>query len=126
MAFFYNLFQLIIIDIFSPFHILFTDLIPKNIFFLFKTKDTTNLLISLFLLLIIIFMILLFVEFIELNFLDLSKMTKRNIELRAKHKSIDDNLNDIKKKKKIILDEYGLELEFKNEKTSDENEASDN
>ena len=124
--FIYNLFQLIIIDIFSPFHILLIDLIPDNIIFIFSSDNSLNLPIAIVCVIINIFMILIFVEFIELNFLGLSKMTKRNIELRARHESMEDDLNDINYEKKIILDEYGLELEFKNEKTSDENEASDN
>ena len=37
-----------------------------------------------------IFVILVFIEIIELNFLGLSKMTKRNFELRAKLEGGDD------------------------------------
>ena len=40
-------------------------------------------------------MILIFVEFIELNFLGLSEMTKRNIEIRAKLESQEDDINDL-------------------------------
>ena len=45
------------------------------------------------------FMILVFVEIIELNFCGLSKMTKENIELRARLDSIvgdENDINDIK------------------------------
>ena len=51
-------------------------------------------------------------------------MTKRSIELRAKIESLEDDIddiNDINYEKKIVLDEYGLELEFKNEQAPDEN-----
>ena len=113
--FIYNLFQLIIIDIFSPFHILLIDLIPDNIIFIFSSDNSLNLPIAIVCVIINIFMILIFVEFIELNFLGLSKMTKRNIELRARNESIDEDLNDITSEKKISLDEYGIEIEFKNE-----------
>ena len=42
------------------------------------------------------FMILVFVEIIELNFCGLSKMTKENIELRARLDSMVSDENDIK------------------------------
>ena len=78
-------FEMIIIDIFSPFHVFLVNVIRECIIF-FIFFDTDNLVASIFvtfLIFICIFMILVFIEFIELNFLGLSTMTKKNIELRA-------------------------------------------
>ena len=125
ICFFISLINLIIIDIFSPFHILLTELIPKNMYYIFNPKNTADLIINIVFTILELFIIFVFVEFIELNFLGLSKMTKRNIESRAKIEFMEDDINDINYGKKIVLDEYGLELEFKNEQTPGENNASE-
>ena len=78
-------FEIIIIDIFSPFHVFLVNVIREFIIF-FIFFDTDNLAASIFVIFLIficIFMILVFIEIIELNFLGLSTMTKKNIELRA-------------------------------------------
>ena len=68
-------------------------------------------------------MILVFIEIIELNFLGLSTMTKRNIQLRVQLEPMEDNINDVILKKKITLDEY--ELEFSDIQNNDEKIKSD-
>ena len=117
---------LIIIDIFSPFYLLLADN-AQDIMFFFYSLDELNLftIFSSFVFLIIyIFMILVFIELIELNFLGLSKMTKRNIELRAQIESIESNEYDINDtnnliiKGYIIYDENGVELN--NDQKTDE------
>ena len=126
MGFFISFLNLAIIDAFSPFHILLTELIPKNMFYIFYHEDVKELIINIIFTIIELFILFVFLEFIELNFLGLSKMTKRSIELRAKIESLEDDIddiNDINYEKKIVLDEYGLELEFKNEQAPDENNA---
>ena len=67
-------------------------------------------------------MVLVFIELIELNFLGLSKMTKRNIELRAKLESMEaiefdindfsdaDDKTDTIIEGYVIYDENGVEL----------------
>ena len=61
-------------------------------------------------------MVLIFIELIELNFLGLSNMTKRNIELRARLESIESNEYDINDRNNLIIegyiiyDENGVEL----------------
>ena len=126
--FIYNLLQLIIIDYFSPFHILLTNLIPENILYVFFLYDyisgTKELIAAIVIFLIDAFMILVYVEFIELNFLGLSKMTKRNIELRARDESIDYDINEIINDDDITLDEYKFELG--NDQIPDENNVPNN
>ena len=95
--FIYNLLQLIIIDYFSPYHILLTNLIPEKIFYLFfdDSYETEQLIVVIVILLIYTFMILVFVEIIELNFCGISDMIKKNIELRARADSMSSKNNDI-------------------------------
>ena len=123
LKFIYNILQLVIIDYFSPFHIILTNLIPENIVYFLKTGyETRDLIAGIVILIIDISMILLYVEFIELNFLGLSKMTKRNIELRAKYDAMNNNIND------IIIDDNislgGYELKLINEQMIDENSVT--
>ena len=122
--FIYGILMLIIIDIFSPFYILLADYVFDIINF-FYTLDKMDLFIifySIVFLIIYIFMILVFIELIELNFLGLSKMTKRNIELRARlesMESIEFDINDFSDADDktdtiiegyVIYDENGVEL----------------
>ena len=121
-----NILFLIIIDIFTPFHIILVDLFPESIFLLLSI-DEFDLLPAIFTVIIFIievFMILVFIEIIELNFLGLSTMTKKNIELRAQLESMEDDINDVMIKKKIILDEY--EIELNDIQKPDEKVISDN
>ena len=122
ISFIYNLIQLIIIYYFTPFHILLTNLIPPMIILLLPIGSTGIIITLNIFLIIYFFMILVFVEFIELNFLGLSKMTKRNIDLRAEHESMEYNIND------IIIDDNislgGYELKLINEQMIDENSVT--
>ena len=89
--FIYGILALIIIDIFSPFYFLLADYVDNLIYFFYSLNemDLFIILSTIVFLIIYIFMILVFIELIELNFLGLSKMTKRNIELRAKLESME-------------------------------------
>ena len=124
--FIYNLLQLIIIDYFSPYHILLTNLIPEKIFYLFfdDSYETEQLIVVIVILLIYTFMILVFIEFIQLNFLGLSKMTKKNIDLRAKNETMEYDINDIINDDEITLDGYKFELG--NKQLPDENSVPNN
>ena len=124
--FIYNLLQLIIIDYFSPYHILLTNLIPEKIFYLFfdDSYETEQLIVVIVILLIYTFMILVFIEFIQLNFLGLSKMTKKNIDLRAKNETMEYDINDIIIDDEITLDGYKFELG--NKQLPDENSVPNN
>ena len=124
--FIYNLLQLIIIDYFSPYHILLTNLIPEKIFYLFfdDSYETEQLIVVIVILLIYTFMILVFIEFIQLNFLGLSKMTKKNIDLRAKDESMEYDINNILIDDEITLDGYKFELG--NKQLPDENNVPNN
>ena len=116
--------MLIIIDIFSPFYILLADNVENLIGFFctLNKKELPFILSSIVFLIIYIFMVLVFIELIELNFLGLSKMTKRNIELRATLESMEaieydindfsdaDDKTDTIIEGYIIYDENGVEL----------------
>ena len=69
-------------------------------------------------------MILVFIEFIQLNFLGLSKMTKKNIDLRAKNETMEYDINDIIIDDEITLDGYKFELS--NKQLPDENSVPNN
>ena len=118
ISFISGILMLIIIDIFSPFYNLLSDNIQDMIYFFYSLKEINlSTILSTFVFLIIyIFMVLIFIELIELNFLGLSKMTKKNIELRAQLESIESNEYDINDTNDsilegyIIYDENGIEL----------------
>ena len=118
-----GIFMLIIIDIFSPFYILLVDNVQDIIvFFSLNEFNLSTIIPSIVFLIIYIFMVLVFIELIELNFLGLSKMTKRNIELRAKLESMEaiefdindfsdaDDKTDTIIEGYVIYDENGVEL----------------
>ena len=115
IGFIFGLLKLIIIDIYSPFHILLTDLIPRNLSTIFLPTDTVTYITTITFTVIYVFILSIFVEFIELNFLGLSTMTKRNIENRARLESMEDDINDMTIEKKLSFDGYEVELEMKNE-----------
>ena len=69
-------------------------------------------------------MILVYIELIELNFFGLSKMIKRNIELRAENESMEYDINEIIIDDNITLDEY--KFESSKEQLPDENSVPDN
>ena len=116
------MFTLIIIDIFSPNHMVLVKFISETLYFLFYI-DTLDLLTNLFITIsfpLEIFMILVFIEIIELNFLDLSTMTKRNINIRAKIEAAEDNLDEDSTNFEIRLTIDGYEIELKNNKKTEE------
>ena len=87
----------IIIDIFSPFHIFILNILSE-VMTSFLNINEIDIKISIFAIILLIFsmiMSLIFIEVIELNFCDISKMTKRNIHLRSRIDS-SDNLNSLK------------------------------
>ena len=105
--------EIIIIDMFSPFHILLINIVREYIIF-FIFFDTENLAASIYVtfgICICIFIILVFTEIIELNIFGLSKMTKKNIELRAQFDGID--IYDDNKNEKI--DCKGYVFDFKDD-----------
>ena len=122
---------LIIIDIFSPFYLLLADNAQDIMFFFYSLNELDLLIILCYIVFLVIsmFMVLVFIELIELNFLGLSKMTKRNIELRAKLECMEaieydvndfsdcDDKSDTIVEGYIIHDENGVELN--NEKITD-------
>ena len=118
ISFINGILMLIIIDIFSPFYNLLSDNIQDMIYFFYSLKEInlSTILSTIVFLIIYIFMVLIFIELIELNFLGLSKMTKKNIELRAQLESIESNEYDINDTNDsilegyIIYDENGIEL----------------
>ena len=89
-----SLTMLIIVDIFTPFHIFLVDILSQII--LFHSDDNNEYEIAIIILFSIfsalcVFMVLIYIEIIQLNFCGLSYMTKKNIEERAR---IDCMLND--------------------------------
>ena len=78
-------FQIIIIDLFSPFHVFLLKIITEFILFFgfYENINVWTSILIVFCIFICIFMILVFIEIIDINFLGLSTMTKKNIELRA-------------------------------------------
>ena len=89
------------IEIFNPFYLYFSIILSEYIVFFISIEDYAiwQIICSILLMLLCTFMILVFVEIIELNFCGLSKMTKENIELRARLDSIvgdENDINDIK------------------------------
>ena len=102
---------LIIIDFFSPFHIFLLGILSEFIlyFFLIDKFEIYILIIGIIFIGISLFTILIFIEIIELNCFGLSKMTKKNIELRAKLDSII-NETDYEGEKGIDYKEYSIDL----------------
>ena len=103
---------ILIIYIFSPYHILLTDFVSDiiNYFLDIGNTDALTAIFVILFLLIDIFMILVFIELIELNFCGLSENTNKNIEARAKIDVLDDNEDNASIEKAITFDEYELEL----------------
>ena len=125
--FFTSLTIFIILDIFTPFHILLLNILSDIISgFIEETYISPSKLVTVtyFILIIIsLFMVLVFIEIIQLNFCGLSTMTKKNIEERAKLDSdlsnesnnIDDvsNIQRIGSKKISLVNEGDYNIELK-------------
>ena len=107
-----------VLDIFTPFHVFLITIVSEIILF-FYNIDKMNIIVAIlsFILLILdTFMILVFIELLELNFCDLSKMTGKNIELRARIDSLnDDKIFD----KEVTFGEYELEIKDDQETETD-------
>ena len=104
--------EIIIIEKFSPFHILLIYMLKDFIiFFVYLDTESLGAVIyisfSIFICLAMI-MILVFTEIIELNFLGLSTMTKKNIELRAQLDIY--GINDYKSEKEANIEGYIVDL----------------
>ena len=79
----YNIFIIATCDIFTPFHVLIT-LIINECYNYFHLKE--NLILNIFGLIgliLIFFMFLFFIEIFEFNLFEISKNTKKNIEIRS-------------------------------------------
>ena len=118
--------HIMIIDLFSPFHILIISIIKDFLlFFIYFNKE--NLGITLFVIIgigicICMLMLLVFTEIIELNFLGLSTMTKKNIEKRSQFDSSAIIVLDDETEKEVNFEGYVLDFdEEKPEKTPDMN-----
>ena len=116
---------ILIIYIFSPYHILLTDFVSDiiNYFLNIGNTDALTAIFVILFLLIDIFMILVFIELIELNFCGLSEMTNKNIEARAKIDALEDNDDNAIIEKAVTFDDYELELmdNAENEVNNDSN-----
>ena len=114
----FYLIEAIIIDIFSPFHVFLIRILLQIIynFINLKENDLITFIITIIFTLICLFTILVFIEIIELNFLNLSYMTKKNIELRAQ---LDTNIAN-GEKNRTTSGEY--DVNFNDNKSSYENE----
>ena len=128
--FIYHSLIITIIDILSPFFILFIPVISIVIYyFLFSSLGLKNFpdVYKIFLYLLAFFVLLIFTEIIELNCFGLSYMTKRNIELRAKLDFITEGDEEVRIDSEIGLQGYTIELnEFKQEEKliTDDTESS--
>ena len=127
-----NILKLLIIDLYSPFHAfiiyLYTDIL--NYIMLFFTESMAKYITIIILSFICIIAILIFLERIELNFCGLSKMIKKNIDLRAQqeYNSSKEDIND--DEKEIDLEDYSIELVNTNQELlnqeQEEREIEDN
>ena len=124
----YNSIAIIIIDMLSPFHIFLLIVFSELINYFFYLNEEGNILISIIsivFILICIFMCLVFIEIIQLNFLGLSYMTQKNIELRAKHDFL--NINK-KTNSDLEIDYKGYNIDLKDDQyeLNDINSLDDN
>ena len=112
--FFYYILFLIIIDVFSPFHIVLVNFIAESLtfFYYIVSYDLLSIIFNIIFISIEIFMILVFIEIIELNCLGLSTMIKRNIEIRSiLEASKGEETDDSTLEKSLTFDDYVVELE---------------
>ena len=124
--FIYYLFFLIIIDIFSPFHLILVNFIADSLtfFYYITSYDFISAIFNIIFISIEIFLILVFIEIIELNFWGLSKMIKRNIELRANLEVLEgEDIDDANYEKKLTIGDY--EIELRDVEKPDEKNVSD-
>ena len=105
--------EMVIIDMFSPFHILLINIIREYILY-FVYFEPALIFEPIYVCVGIcfsIFMILVFIEVVELNFCGLSYMTKKNIEIRAQLDAIMEDTDDgSNKNKKINIQGYIVDI----------------
>ena len=105
--------EMVIIDMFSPFHILLINIIREYILY-FVYFEPALIFEPIYVCVGIcfsIFMILVFIEVVELNFCGLSYMTKKNIEIRAQLDAImEDTDDESNKNKKINIQGYIVDI----------------
>ena len=105
--------EMVIIEKFSPYHILLIYMLKDFIiFFVYLDAEQLGTVIYIFfsvLMCLAVIMILVFLEIIELNFLGLSTMTKKNIESRAQI-DIDEAKDDDKNEKGVNVGGYILDF----------------
>ena len=116
--------QIIVIDKFSPFHVFLITVIRDLIFFFafFRADKLAGSIYVAINILACLFILLIFTEIIEINFLDLSIMTKKNIELRA---LIDASISEKEEEEDIEdkkINYEGYEIDFRNEKSNEPKE----
>ena len=108
----FNILKLLIIDLYSPFHAfliyLYRDLL--NYIAIASLEGLSKYILITILTFICIIAMFIFIEKIELNFCGLSKMIKKNIEIRSQQDSISakENIND--DEKDINYKGYSIEL----------------
>ena len=90
----YNIFMLLTCDYFSPCHIIISLIINQSYFYIKMKEDIILNILGLFILVLIFFILLIFIEIIEINCLNISYNTKKNIEKRSDIDLLDDNDND--------------------------------
>ena len=101
----FNLFSHITIKYYTASHVILI-LILGEIFVSFIEKNTGDILIKLGISIVELIMVLVFCEIIELNFCDLEKNTRKNIQERAKLSIYDEEEEG--RESKIVIE--GLEL----------------
>ena len=122
---------IIVIDFYSPFYVFLLFIIGEGIVFFatISEKEFGDIILGFILLFFLIFTILVFLELIELNFFGLSKMTKKNIELRARLDSSNEE-TDFEDEKIIAYKGYEFKLNPEESKGTQElvsiNENSNN
>ena len=90
----YNIFLFLTCDYFSPCHTIILLIINQSYFYIKMKEDIILNILGLFILILIFFILLIFIEIIEINCLNISYNTKKNIEKRSDIDLLDDNDND--------------------------------
>ena len=122
LQFIYSLAIMAIVDTISPFHVILTDILLELIkyFIDLDQKDIATAILTIIFILVCLFAVLVFIEIIELNFLGLSRMTKRNIELRSRLDTLSTTLKDCDG----IVALKGYDINFNNDNDGNENELA--
>ena len=126
LKFLYNFAIISIINLFSPFHVILTDILSELIkyFIDLSEKDVITSILTIIFILICLFAILVFTEIIELNFLGLSYMIKKNIELRAQLDTLSMDIKDLNKN--IIYKGYYIDFNKNNNINNNDEHENEN